>query len=103
VREEAARWFTILHRGVMTLEERAAYDRWLADERHRPAMAEMQRVWEMFEAPRRSIPDPSAHANSPGHPPRNIMVAAMCIISVGIFALSCVHTPFWTSLDWMTR
>jgi ferric-dicitrate binding protein FerR (iron transport regulator) len=87
----------------MTLEERAAYDRWLADERHRPAMAEMQRVWEMFEAPRRSIPDPSTHANSRGHPPRNIMVAAMCIISVGIFALSCVHTPFWTSLDWMTR
>lgn len=103
VREEAARWFTVLRRGVMTLEERAAYERWLADETHRPAMAEMQRVWQMLEAPCRAIPAAPMRASAAGQPARKFMVAAMCVVSLGILALSCVHTPFWTSLDWVTR
>jgi ferric-dicitrate binding protein FerR (iron transport regulator) len=103
IQEEAARWFTILHRGVMTLEERAAYEQWLADEAHRPAMAEMQRVWEIFGPSRGSIPIESARVDTHGDPARKIMVAAMCVISLGLLALSYVHTPFWTSLDWVTR
>ena len=87
----------------MTLEQRAAYEQWLADETHRPAMAEMQRVWEMFEVPRRSIPAVSANGGTSRHPVRRIMVAAMCFVCLGIVTLSCVHVPFWTSLDWVTR
>jgi ferric-dicitrate binding protein FerR (iron transport regulator) len=101
VREEAARWFTILHRGVMTLEERAAYQQWLADEAHPPAMVEMQRAWEVLGPSHGSIPIESARVG--GDPARRIMVAAMCVISLGLMALSYVHTPFWTSLDWVTR
>jgi ferric-dicitrate binding protein FerR (iron transport regulator) len=101
-REEAARWFTVLRRGVMTLEQRASYERWLADETHRAALAEMQRVWDMFESHTRSIP-PAARARESGRPTRRVMVAGMCIISLGILALSYVHTTFWTSLDWVTR
>lgn len=88
---------------MMTLEERAAYERWLADETHRPAIAEMRRVWDMFDTPRHSIAAASARARPPGHPARKIMIACMCFISLGILALSCVHSPFWTSLDWVTR
>lgn len=101
VREEAARWFTILHRGVMTLEERAVYERWLAEEPHRRAMIEMQQVWATFAAPRRSLP--AARTRDPGQPARRVMIACMCVVSVGILALSYAHTPFWTSLDWVTR
>ena len=102
VREQAARWFAIAHRRVMTLDERAAYEQWLADEahpEHRQAMAEMQGLWNLLEAHR---PAPR-YANSTHSPTRKVMVAAMCVISLGIVALSCVHAPFWTSLDWVTR
>lgn len=85
----------------MTLEERAAYEQWLADETHPPAMAEMQRVWEVLGPSRGSIRVESAPAHV--DPARRIMVAAMCVISLGLLALSCVQTPFWTSLDWVTR
>jgi ferric-dicitrate binding protein FerR (iron transport regulator) len=101
VREEAARWFTILHRGVMTLEERAVYERWLTKEPHRRALAEMQQVWDMFEAPRHSLA--SAPALDPAQPARKVMVASMCVVSLCILALSYAHTSFWTSLDWVTR
>ncbi|HEX4268522.1 MAG TPA: DUF4880 domain-containing protein [Steroidobacteraceae bacterium] len=99
VREEAARWFAILHRGVMTLEERAGYERWLAEEPHRRALSGMQQAWDMLEAPRRSLPSASAGTQ----PARRIMIACMCFVSFGILALSYAHTSFWTSLDWVTR
>jgi ferric-dicitrate binding protein FerR (iron transport regulator) len=99
VREEAARWFTILHRGVMTLEERAVYERWLTEEPHRRALAEMQQVWDLLEAPRHSL----ACARDPAQPARKVMVACMCVVSLCILALSYAHTSFWTSLDWVTR
>jgi ferric-dicitrate binding protein FerR (iron transport regulator) len=101
VREEAARWFTILHRGVMTLEERAVYERWLAEEPHRRALVEMQQVWDMLERPGQSLP--STHAHDPVQPARRVMIACMCVVSLGILALSYAHTSFWTSLDWVTR
>lgn len=99
VREEAARWFAILHRGMMTLEERAIYERWLAEEPHRRALAEMQQAWDMLEVPRRSLPSASARTQ----PARRIMIACMYFVSLGILALSYAHTSFWTSLDWVTR
>ncbi len=95
VREEAARWFTILHRGVMTLEERAVYERWLAEEPHQRALAEMQQVWDMCEA--------SGRVRDPAQPARKVMIACMCAVSLGILALSYAHTSFWMSLDWVTR
>ena len=101
VREEAARWFAILHRGVMTLEERAAYEQWLSDETHPPALAETQRVWDLLDTSRQSML--SACARDPGQPARRTMVACMCVVSFGILALSCAHTPFWTSLNWVSR
>ena len=104
VREEAARWFAILHRGVMTLEERDAYERWVTGETHRLAMADMHRVWALVEADR-PIPRVPALARGAIHSPSacRIMIGAMCAISVGLMALSCVHVAFWTSLDWVTR
>lgn len=104
-REEAARWFAVLHRGVMTLEERATYERWVADETHRLAMADMHRVWALVEAGRGPIQLVSASGRDAIHSPaaRRIMLGAMCAISVGLVVLSCAQAPFWTALDWVTR
>lgn len=101
--EEAARWFTVLRRGVMTLEERSAYDLWIEDSSHRSAMAEMQRVWQMFEAVHDSSAPQAARQDQAARSLRKVMVAVMCAVSLGLVALSCVHTPFWTSLNWVTR
>lgn len=87
----------------MTLEERAAYERWLREEPHRQALADMQHLWDMCEAPRRSSSTTSARAGDRGQAARRIMVACMCFVSLGILALSYAHTSFWTSLDWVTR
>jgi ferric-dicitrate binding protein FerR (iron transport regulator) len=87
----------------MTLEERAAYEQWVADETHRLAMADMHRVWALLETDHRPVPRASALAGRSGDSVRRIMVGAMCAISLGLVALSCVHVPFWTSLDWVTR
>jgi ferric-dicitrate binding protein FerR (iron transport regulator) len=100
VREDAARWFAIIHRGMMTLEERALYERWLNEEPHRRALTEMQQAWDMLEVSRRPQAAAAAHAHQPA---RRIMLACMCVVSLGILALSYVHTSFWTSLDWVTR
>jgi ferric-dicitrate binding protein FerR (iron transport regulator) len=89
----------------MTLEERATYERWVADETHRLAMADMHRVWSLVEAGRGPIQPVSARARGSIQSPtaRRIMLGAMCAISVGLVALSCVQVPFWTALDWVTR
>jgi ferric-dicitrate binding protein FerR (iron transport regulator) len=89
----------------MTLEERAAYERWVADETHELAMADMHWVWALVEAGRGAIQPRSALTPAPLRPrsARRLMIAAMCTISVGLVALSYVHVSFWTSLDWVTR
>jgi hypothetical protein len=84
----------------MTLEERGAYERWVADETHRLAMADMHRVWALVAAGRGAT-----RAGGPirSQSARRIMLGGMCAISAGLVALSYVHVPFWTSLDWVTR
>jgi len=45
--EEAARWFAVLRRNVMTVDEREAFDRWLADDANRAALAQIEHGWEV--------------------------------------------------------
>jgi len=45
--EEAARWFAVLRRNMMTVDERQALDRWLADDVNRAALAQVERGWEL--------------------------------------------------------
>lgn len=90
-REEAARWFAKLHRGVMTLEERGEYQRWIAAKANRAAMSEMEELWGTME----------------GTPPprlaRKVVLAAICA-SLGIALLTLTsNAAFWTSLDWANR
>jgi ferric-dicitrate binding protein FerR (iron transport regulator) len=105
-RIEAARWFAVLHRKVMTLDERATYERWLADAANKAAMAEMDRVWAILQS---AAPEEGADGNAASRRTafavtRNVMVGVVSAISLSIVVLSFAgHSGFWTSLDWLNR
>jgi transmembrane sensor len=44
-REEAGEWFAVMRRGVTTLEERKAFDRWRADAGNQRALDAMHELW----------------------------------------------------------
>lgn len=88
--DEAARWFSIQRRGVMTLEEHAEYESWIASRANRAALGEMQALWSGLEAP-------------PPHLARKAVFAAICAsLCMGLLSLAS-HGGFWTSLDWANR
>ncbi|HMA50929.1 MAG TPA: FecR domain-containing protein [Magnetospirillaceae bacterium] len=45
--EEAARWFAVLRRNVMTVDERQSFDHWMADAANRAALAQVEHGWEL--------------------------------------------------------
>ncbi len=103
----AARWFAAQRRGVMSIEERAAFESWRRDTRNAAAMAAMERSWEMLKALEgefaegAAMPAPSIARR---HPARPVLVAAACALSLVIGALSYSgHSAFWTTLDWTDR
>jgi ferric-dicitrate binding protein FerR (iron transport regulator) len=103
-REDAARWFAARRRGVMTLEECAAHEKWLASGANRAAMTEMEGLWAALEGAGERNSDIARDAELASQSWHKIMVAVMCVISLGIGALSYTGNPsFWTSLDWTNR
>ena len=101
--EEAVLWFARLRRGVMTLEERAGFDAWRREPENAAAMAELEQVWQSLEIARTHF--------GPGKPSprratfaRSALVAAVCVISLGIGIISYSgDSSFWTKLDWVER
>ena len=101
--EEAVLWFAKRHRGVMTLEERASYEAWRREPDNAVAMTELQHIWRSLEiarthhAPGKSAPRRPALT-------RSALVAAVCVISLGIGIISYSgDSSFWTKLDWVER
>lgn len=105
-RIEAARWFAVLHRKVMTLNERAAYERWLADTGNKAAMAEMDGVWAILQGavPEEGAGENVASSRTASGVARKVMVGVVSAVSLSIVVLSFAgHSGFWTSLDWLNR
>ena len=104
---DAARWFAAQRRGVMSIEERAAFEAWRRDSRNAAAMAAMERSWEMLKALESEFAEGAAvpaAAVARHHPARPVLVAAVCALSLVIGALSYSgHSAFWTTLDWTDR
>jgi ferric-dicitrate binding protein FerR (iron transport regulator) len=87
----------------MTLEERASYEAWRREPDNGAAMAELEQVWQSLEiardhfAPGKSLPRRATFA-------RSALVAAACVICLGIGILSYSgDSSFWTKLDWVER
>ena len=47
---DAARWFAVRRRGVMTVEERALYAVWVSDADNVSAMARLEQAWQTLGA-----------------------------------------------------
>lgn len=92
--EEAATWFARVRRGVMTLQERQDYDRWVSHHANRAALAEMEYVWTAL--------DGAARPAGP-HLARKAMVAALCASAMLALLSVASNSAFWTSLDWANR
>ena len=104
--QEAAGWFAVRRRGVMTVEERALYDNWARDTRNVSAMACLERTWAALDIAEDHV---RGAGQAPASPPRSrlarpALLAAMCVVSLGIGVLSYSDdTGFWTTLNWTDR
>ena len=94
--EDAARWFAARRRGVMSVEERAAFDAWSAAPDNRSALRQMENIWA-------AVGDLGGIERTPRK--RNATVfAAMCVACVALGILTVeTGSPFWTTLDWSDR
>ena len=104
--EEAARWFAALRRGVMSLEERNAYEAWINDFANARAMDDMDRIWGALKHAQGHFDGANI---APAAVPMRAKVArsallAVCALSLGIGILSYSGPDrFWTALDWTDR
>ena len=104
--QEASRWFAVRRRGVMTVEERALYENWARDSDNLSAMARLEQTWTMLGLAKHRI---HVAGQAPSLPPRSrlarpALLAAMCVVSLGIGVLSYADdTGFWTTLNWTDR
>jgi ferric-dicitrate binding protein FerR (iron transport regulator) len=103
---EAARWFAVRRRGVMTVEERALYEVWVSDANNVSAMVLLEQAWVTVGAAEHRV---RGVGQTPSQPPRSrlarsALLAAMCAVSLGIGVLSYADdTGFWTTLNWTDR
>jgi ferric-dicitrate binding protein FerR (iron transport regulator) len=101
--EAAALWFAKCRRGVMAVEERAAFEAWKRDSANAAALAELERVWDLLEggeAHIASVPAPMPRQRIA----RSALLAVMCAVSIGIGVISYSgNHEFWTALDWVER
>jgi ferric-dicitrate binding protein FerR (iron transport regulator) len=103
---EAARWFAVRRRGVMTVDERSLYEVWVRDANNLSAMARLEQTWTAL-----GVAEHRFHGagKAPSPPPRSrlarsALLAAMCAVSLGIGILSYADdTGFWTTLNWTDR
>jgi transmembrane sensor len=106
IEEKAALWFARRRRGVMSLEERAAFESWRRDPANAAAMAEQERVWQALHIAQGHIApaSTSAHPVSRARVARPALLAVMCAasIAIGVISFSGNH-DFWTNLDWVER
>ena len=103
---EAARWFAVRRRGVMTVDERALYELWVSDANNVSAMARLEQAWQTLRVAEHSVTGTRRVSASAPHSrlARPALLAAMCVVSLGIGVLSYADdTGFWTTLNWTDR
>jgi transmembrane sensor len=106
--DEAARWFAALRRGMMTLDERAAFRLWRSDPANEALFAELGTIWESLGAVR---PADFASFGRAGGPRRRGAVVRSAVAGAVFAAMlagagSLPHlgsAPSWTELDWWSR
>ena len=104
--EHAARWFAARRRGMMALEERARYERWASDPQNLAAIACVERAWSSLDGAKDRLQETvrRAEPRQRSRLARPALLAAMCVLSLGIGILSYSdESGFWTTLNWTDR
>jgi ferric-dicitrate binding protein FerR (iron transport regulator) len=107
--DQAARWFAAARRGLMTQDERIAYDAWRREPGHAAALADLQRIWLMLGPGDAdlSVAAGTVGTRSKGRAaslPRPARVAAvLSAASIAAVALTRLDGAWWTTLDWWSR
>ena len=102
--EAAALWFAKSRRGVMALEERAAFEAWQREPANAAALAEMEHVWNLLNDAQAPIARPAAAPVIRHRMARSALLAVMCAVFIGIGVISYSgNHQFWTTLDWVER
>jgi transmembrane sensor len=103
-REQAARWFAAVRRGVMTVDDRSAFDAWRSERKNADALSEMEATWALLESLAPAATRNVAASVRRSHPARAMMFAVACVASLGIGVMSYGgDSQFWTTLDWSNR
>lgn len=107
-RDEAARWFAVLHRGLMTPDERADYEAWHGDAANAAAIDALHQIWRELEPA--STPDSvrqgdiSDPVGRDAYLSRPARVAGMLSAASLMFGLIYrLDGSWWTALDWWSR
>jgi ferric-dicitrate binding protein FerR (iron transport regulator) len=100
--EEAARWFAIRRRGLMTLDERSAYRAWLRDPRNRRALSRLDEIWASLDGAHCAVDRP---ARGRSVRVRAALLASCLVVCIGgAGALPRLGAPVsLTELDWWSR
>jgi len=104
--EEAALWFARCRRGVMTLEERVAFEAWRLEPANAAAFGELERVWASLQAVQARLEPETAPVPVLRRVgiARSALLAVMCAVFLGIGVISYSgNSDFWTTLDWVDR
>jgi ferric-dicitrate binding protein FerR (iron transport regulator) len=108
--DEAAKWFAASRRGVMTLDERQAYELWRNQPANAAAMRRFTNVWDMLDGvsgPR--VERQPAGRNAPGLEKRVVARSALIAATFVAILLGAGSLPqlgpssSWTELDWWSR
>jgi transmembrane sensor len=104
--QEAARWFAALRRGVMSLEERSAFEAWRGDAANARAIADLERIWGALGVLQGQFAGASSVPSAPAMRAKVARSAVLAVfaVSLGIGILSYSGPDrFWTTLDWTAR
>ncbi len=104
---DAAAWFAVLRRGLMTQDERAAFALWRSEPANARALDALVRLWDELEVARSAYQDnhvetgPDVRVASFSRPAR--LAAVLTAASIMVGAIYRLDGPWWTALDWWSR
>ncbi len=109
-REEAAEWFVLLRRGVITHDECKAFDAWRRDPANAAAMEEVRQLWTGLESLRDRQPTiggvrVSASSMRGIAVQRHMRTVALMSVAASVVLAMIVSLDgaWWTGLDWWSR
>ena len=98
---DAAAWFAVVRRGLMTQEERVALTAWRSEPHNARALESLQRLWDEMGAASSGKDGPSVREASLSRSAR--LVAVLTAASIMVTVIYRLDGPWWTTLDWWSR